>query len=110
MLEENTKCWICNRTEEEIIAEIKRRGWSEGIFEEIRKVNTEEGKSAECTKRGIISFEDVGQLGYSYPLCGICNGLVYSLADESAIDRLEYEKNEGFLLTGDPVFKTVVED
>jgi hypothetical protein len=65
MLEENTECWICKRTEAVIINGIKRSGWSEELFEEIRKVNAEEGKSTECTKEGVITLEDVGQLGLS---------------------------------------------
>ena len=110
MLEKNTECWICKRTETEIIAEIKNRKWSESIFDEVLKEYEKYGKGKGRagdyrTEKGLITLEDVGNLGYSYPLCAFCAGLIYTIANESATDRLDYEKDEGYLLTGDTIFK-----
>lgn len=111
MLEEDTKCWICKRTESEIITEIKNNKWCESIFDEIRKLNKDERKREEdTTKEGVISLEDVGQLGYSYTICAICKGLIYSIATEAGRDTIEYEIKEGYLLTEDTVFKTEVKE
>jgi hypothetical protein len=104
MLEENTECWICKRTEREIIAEIINRKWSERIFDEIRKENKENMEGKPQTKEGLISLVDVGTLDYSYPVCAFCAGLIYTVSDRSASDRLNYEIDEGALLTGSTIF------
>lgn len=89
MLEKDTECWVCGRSERGIIAEIKSRRWAEGILNDIRKENT--WKENVRTKEGIISLMDVGTLGYSYPICAICAGLIDSISDKATIERLDYE-------------------
>lgn len=110
MLEENTECWICKRKEAEIIAEIKNRKWSESIFDEVRKENKEGQEGISRTKEGLISLVSVGSLGFSYPLCAFCAGLIYRISDSSALDRINFEIDGGALLTQNTIFITKAQE
>lgn len=88
MLEKDTRCWICRRTEEETIKELGGEVCSKELFDEIYKGIP---KDAEATEKGMLYLENVG-MGYSYAICAICRELIYWIGDKAANDRINYEE------------------
>ena len=92
MLEKDVKCWICKRTEEEIIKEIEPE---DGL---IKDIGEDADKWGTASRKKMIRLRDVGSYGYGFPICALCEGLIYNIADRAAQDRIEFEIDEKRLL------------
>lgn len=73
MLDNKTKCWMCKRTEEEIIEFFKTNCRVDVI--DICKLDDIDPRTA--TENTIIRLHDINGTGLVCPLCEVCRGIFW---------------------------------
>lgn len=79
--EEELRCWICHRTEKQVIEE-----HGDCPSDHYGDIDFDEKDSH------WLGYVETGIAGYSEVLCAICRGFIESIAREAAISEIEIKK------------------